>query len=394
VAGLKFHKASRPVLAALGFILAIGLRPPTSLAQPAEDATPVELVQLQGETLAERVQSDPDQFGGIFFEDGTYVVLVVDESSSIDSVVPTRYVHVKHSYRDLASVRDKIVSIVTGLNPVAVGFVSVGVDVPNNLVRLTVNSLAASLPSQVGNFGDMLAIDYAETGDVPLACNSRNDCLQLRGGLAIYRPVSGGYVQCSTGAQARKSGGVVMITAGHCDLQTSGAWYHFHTQGGTQWAGTSTANGLLNGKDTDVLQVSTTALSYSPYNRIYQDDLSKSRAIAGVTSNAGIYTGLAVRKSGTATNTTTGQVVGDRYLTFAIIDNWPYFHWVYPASFNASPGDSGSTVWRWHPSIANSAALVGIAVGKNSSGNTTFASQQDATGSLGLSHFCTNNGCN
>lgn len=374
------------------------------VATASDDSASVRVRERDaGQALVEEVRSRSDRFGGIIYDDGFVVMRLAGAPRlSFDPAannVRVRYEPAIYSFDELQRIADEVITIATTTDPRASGFVSVGVEERSNKVVLEVASLDAPFLDEPLPSSDALVVRVGEL-KVPLACNTRSDCLPLRGAVRLLRPIPEGYLSCSLGALARRPNGwIALVTSGHCDFDVNKLWYHYHSQGGNQAAGGSLKNGLLGTDYIDILSIYNTGLTANPYNRLFYSSAIKSRVIGKTISNNQLVVGFPISKTGVASGTSDGEVTRLRHFQ-AYVDpytNQGYFSYVWTADFYATGGDSGGPVW-WTLTPTNDNSVVNLA-GFVAGGDpnayfvTDFVSQADALYTLGLTKWCLTDAC-
>lgn len=336
------------------------------------------------------VRAHPDNYAGVYFDwdavPPAFVVLFVGKTARDSFPSAVRLVRATYSLTELEATRDRIAGEARKLTTTDSEFVSVGVDEPKNRVRLVVTNTGSRLADLALDLGSQVDVEIGQRGS-PAACNSRLDCFPYRGGISM----TGNVYTCTYGFNARNaSGTVVVITAGHCDTPANSSWFHLHNQGGSQYIGLTSKNGLRNGLDLDVLMVTASGLRVqNPYNRVYNTDLSKNYALTGWVQQYQTYVGMPIRRVGINTSRNGEVTSGKSFYAF----NWDgslWFAWGYQSSATSVPGDSGGPVWALASGTPNGLhALAGF----NSTSDGRFASTGDAWQVLNLSTFCMDDNC-
>jgi hypothetical protein len=348
--------------------------------------------QNKSEALVASVRAAPATFSNIYFDweapEPRFVVQYLgDKPPTLPTELDITMVAVQHSYERLAAVRDEL-SRYAKVAPTDNGFVSVGVDVKENRVRLGVSAADAPAARQAEQYGDLVHVAVDEPPS-PGECKTRLDCPHLRGGIRIQNDEW----SCSTGFNGRMpNGNFVHVTAGHCDWSTSKDWFMPNTQNVNPWVGWSTKNALFNAMAFDVLRLRVAATSEvrpSKWNLVYNTDANKNNAIQNTISNSSFFNGMIILKSGISTNTTQGSILGDRLETYYWRNGDKHFFWAWPASYAWKKGDSGGTVWRL---LSGYSYLVGFHNGGNAE-RAIFSSQEDARTALGISYWCLTGSC-
>lgn len=264
--------------------------------------------------VVQLVRSDPESFGGIYWDWGAptpgFVVQYVGAAPP-DLGTNIRYVRVERSRAAL----DAVVQRLDRLSESAAtdsGWVSLGIDELTNTVRVGLADKSAPVLPHLAEFGNAVTVRFGEPLGRPSLCNRRTDCTPHRGGIQI----NGDVYSCTFGANARRNGWIVTVTAGHCDTARNNewdTWRHPNAQGLNQLVGTSHANGLHNGTDVDVLRIGAVGpQTKNPYNRIYSSDPNKSQAITGVMAQGNMFVGLDLRRAGQNTSKN-GEVTSGLY---------------------------------------------------------------------------------
>jgi hypothetical protein len=350
--------------------------------------------QNRSEHFVTKVRSDPNTFSNVYFDwdstpPGFVVQYLTSERPILETDLDVTLVPVRYSYADLAVVRDELSRYAT-TQVEETGFVSVGIDVKHNRVRLGVSSADARMARYADQYGERVEI-VVDKPPTPGACNSRTDCPHLRGGIRI-RPSS--EPACSTGFNGRMSNGNhVHVTAGHCNWGSEANWYLDNSQNVDPLVGWTTKNALYNTTAIDVLRLRVSdqsAVRPNHWNLVYNTNSNKNNAIQNTISNSSFFHGMIVLKSGRVTDTTQGSLIGgDRILTYYVRNGSKWYFHAWRASYAWAIGDSGGTVWRL---IGTSSYLVGIHNGGNED-RAVFSSQEDARSALGLSYWCLTSSC-
>lgn len=215
------------------------------------------------------------------------------------------------------------------------GLLDVGVDVRHNRVEVglareqfaaaetRVRTVAADVPLH------FVVRDQVGTTQLPGNCVARSACFPSgRGGLEMVNATEGGK-RCTSGFQATRNGGSVVLTAGHCAKKGS-TIAHVSVPWGTM------AVSLFSGEyDAGYYsQLST----WTPTNAVYYSDTTKWYTIAGVNPSDMVGDGLC--RTGITTNARCGQIT---HLNVTIKDNKTGTTLTAQTRTNicALPGDSG-----------------------------------------------------
>ena len=222
-------------------VIALVAAPQSGLVQPADAFSPgmfdaltrvdnvspdemLRRVQMQTSLLPamRAIAARPSDFGGAEVEHDSqtyqlHIFYVTDNSSRVDVAsllppdVPVVWTKATNSYAEIDSTAQAIANMGESFN-------SVGVDVENNQVRV-------SLPPESAAFGDKLKTMYdlslvnvvyePAAGYAPTTCTNRYVCYPYRGGILLTMDNSTSY--CTWNLWAKSSNGALFgITAGHC----------------------------------------------------------------------------------------------------------------------------------------------------------------------------------
>jgi len=230
---------------------------PLSTAEASEVSRQV-AVQFAVDPALEWASAQVD-YAGAYFDlqaNGIPVFLVAGDTSKFsDRLAPrlpaalaTRVVAVKRTYTDLAALRDQIWDDRPALAKSGIDVRSAGIAMRQNTVALEIRGLTDEVRRDLlARYGD-LAMSEAFDRELD-ACNSRTDCLPMKGGIQILYVNDNAY-GCTSGFNVRLAGTTTMrvLTAGHCLLKGTpnigGAWEHHNVLIGT--ARTSTWASLAN----------------------------------------------------------------------------------------------------------------------------------------------------
>lgn len=177
-------------------------------------------------------------------------------------------------------------------------------------------------------YGDDVAVRQGPLAK-PSACNSRNDCEPLRGGLRVETPNN---TECSIGFAAQRAGNPVVLGSGHC---VGGGDPRFH--GGTQYGSVAdkATFGRVDGARHSVNN------PFGITGKVYVDAATKGQAVAQESEWDNLAVGTTVCMSG-AVNTNCGTVEG-KNASPGYIQNAERF---VRATYCSAEGDSGGSVYR------------------------------------------------
>jgi hypothetical protein len=216
---------------------------------------------------------------------------------------------------------------------------SAALDIRNNTVVVGIDGLNATATNRLARYGSGV-VARNEAADSKLdACNSRNDCWPMKGGIKMYeqaRPVS----FCTTGFIVRPSGPWTttrrVLTAGHClelALEGVGAdWYHASTR-----IGYGQSETWANLADADAGLVSAGSISGSD-NMVMAAGTSAVRTVIGWISTNAQNTGDFICRAGAKTGFWCGNITLENRTRDVDGKNIEH-QWV--VNFDADGGDSG-----------------------------------------------------
>ena len=305
-------------------------------------------VQDQLRPLQDAVDADHTSFAGIWIDqqaEGTVVIELAPSLSalpaSVSSLVPSgakvRLQTTRYGRDYLEGVANAIGAALKSMRGQGVDALSVGVDVPNDLVRVGVaNPTAADqtwLNDHYGPAIEVVAEDPLAQVSLPTGCSSRTDC-RLEGGLAVSNISKW---ECTSDFSFKSSGYVYLATAGHC---WDGTYYQ-------RYEGTTTARYIGNnyaysdypGMTADVMLMTQSATTAK--NLIYQSDSDMSHAITNHDSNAQQIYGQYACGTGYVSGYRCGPIIGTNLTETVPCPSGPcteYHMW--EADFRSSGGDS------------------------------------------------------
>jgi hypothetical protein len=266
------------------------------------------------------INAHPDQFAGAYVTHHAGIrlhVMVADSWTASVALIeaatpdgtPVAYVPARYSSRDLRAVQEQLIGTHAQFEAAGVRLVSVGRDVENNRVVLSLNGGSTSLRENLADrYGPAVTVLEASPLDLA-ACTSISNCTPWRGGIKI-RPADGTGLECTYGYTARRKtqAQLHMITAGHCDQTETETWTHNgYTIGTTQLNNTLFNNGLG-----DAMRVPRSNSS-TPLNRVYQYDFYNSYPINDVRTYGQQIEGDPTWLTGFTSGTKSGTIIDDDY---------------------------------------------------------------------------------
>jgi hypothetical protein len=326
---------------------------------PAEQADLDARGQLQRQLwpLEDYIADHPQEIAGIWLDQQHGQLVVVQQTGSVAlsspaaDLVPAgatvRIQQVTFSHDLLAGVAAAISSDIKALGGQGIPVVSVGIDVPNNLVKVGLNPVSAAATEALKSkyraaleFVSAQPLEPASAASparpasqvpsLPSGCTSRSNC-QLEGGLQITN--IGAHI-CTSNFFWKYSGTKYMATAGHCWSDSSYHWYEGTTT--TYPIGINFGKSFYSGMVADVMLFTQSATT--PKNLIYQDDSDKSVAMTTWETNANMIVGSYTCSSGYSHLYRCGPILATD-LTETVSGLVEYHMW--EGDFRSGSGDSG-----------------------------------------------------
>jgi len=288
-------------------------------------------------------------FGGLFIDQaagGVIDIATTSDPASLTSVInagvpagaTTRTRVVQFTYDELSALKSRISSDFDVWKEKGAILASVGVDVRENRVAVSVAGTNddATLSEIAVMYGPEVQVT---AGELPVlaACVDRTNCgSPLKGGLWVSAP---GWA-CTATLQARSSSAPYQhygMTAGHCinDAGISATWSHHSTA-----IGSGAFNGFYNNSLADI-GLFWASSQPTPRNLVYASSHLDIRNITGELTDAQQPVGAQICKSGANSGWLCGQVtatnVDTTYGSVRIFDTWR-------TNFGGLNGDSGGTM--------------------------------------------------